>query len=515
MLKFSCRSIAWGVAMLGLTLNAPSFGWSISGNVKNTSGDPLSGVKVESFNVSGISAYTADDGSFSIAEGVENTSNNNGGNNSGLDAGTESLRGKPNAGVFLNLNGHVLSIENVNARVLKVSVMDVLGKILLQRSFQHANGNISLNLKDLPRGVKFVRLTMDGKNVSYQLTRQVSLLKTTEQLPTFLFTKDGYEVKPYQMTEENETGVEIILVPVASGTSSSSVFSNPFESSSSEIQTSTSTFTPPVTPVDCSGKTLKNSTTLYVDNRKVIVQFPNNYKGDKPVPMLLNFHPIQGSADGWAGQSQIAQKASADGAINVFPDGADHPGMFGMQGKAWNVGPCCTDADDVTFTRHIVQKLTEEACVDPTRVYAAGFSMGGGMSNYVGCFLADIIAAAAPSAFDLAKEIVDDGKCKPARPFPILNLRGTNDGTVMYDGGLSSLVNNKPITFMGAQGNFKEWAKMDQCTGVPTPNSPKNGCQMYENCAGGAKVGLCSYAAGHEELDPETAWNFLKQFKLQ
>ena len=87
----------------------------------------------------------------------------------------------------------------------------------------------------------------------------------------------------------------------------------------------------------------------------------------------------------------------------------------------------------------------------------------------------------------------------------------------MYNGGLSQLVSGKPITFMGAEDNFKEWAKMNQCSGNPTQSNTSGGgnCKMYENCAGGAKVGLCSYNADHSELDPDAAWNFLKQFKLQ
>jgi poly(3-hydroxybutyrate) depolymerase len=96
-------------------------------------------------------------------------------------------------------------------------------------------------------------------------------------------------------------------------------------------------------------------------------------------------------------------------------------------------------------------------------------------------------------------------------------LRGKSDGIVNYNGGLSQVVVNKPITFMGAENNFKEWAKMDQCTGeIKRSNSSGGGeCQMYENCAGGAKVGLCSYNADHQELEPDLAWNFLKEFKLQ
>ena len=261
--------------------------------------------------------------------------------------------------------------------------------------------------------------------------------------------------------------------------------------------------------VDCSGKTLKSNTTLNIGGRKVIVKFPSGF-GSKPAPLLINYHPIMGSASQWEGGSQTAKAALNDGAIVAFMDGAQGP-----MGQAWNVGPCCTDADDVKFTRDFIKEITSKACVDPKRIYAAGFSMGGGMSNYAGCYLADVIAAAAPSAFDLAKEIVDAGKCKPARPFPILNFRGTQDNIVMYNGGLSQVVQGKPITFMGAKNNMKEWAKMNGCTGSPKQNTPGNNCEMYENCNGGVKVGLCTInGGGHSEGDGKMGWNFLKQFTL-
>jgi poly(3-hydroxybutyrate) depolymerase len=253
-----------------------------------------------------------------------------------------------------------------------------------------------------------------------------------------------------------------------------------------------------------------------VDGRKVIVKFPDNFKNDKPVPMLINYHQIYGSASDWSNESKTGKKALAEGAISIYPDGAQTPDA--IMGQAWNVGPCCTNADDVTFTRNFIKELTEKACVDPKRIYAAGWSMGGGMSNYAGCFLADAIAAAAPSAFDLAQEVVDAG-CHPARPFPILNFRSTNDGVVNYNHTTSQIIQSMPITFMGAKENFAEWAKMDGCTGEPKKTSQKinNGqydCEIYETCQGGAKVGLCTMNIDHNEGDPNMAWDFLKQFSL-
>ena len=41
----------------------------------------------------------------------------------------------------------------------------------------------------------------------------------------------------------------------------------------------------------------------------------------------------------------LKKNSFSDGAIVAFMDGAQGP-----MGQAWNVGPCCTDADDVQFT---------------------------------------------------------------------------------------------------------------------------------------------------------------------
>ena len=70
---------------------------------------------------------------------------------------------------------------------------------------------------------------------------------------------------------------------------------------------------------DCSGKTLKSDTTLKIGGRNAIVQFPNGF-GSKPAPLLINYHPIMGSAQQWKGGSQIAKVALADDSVVAFMD---------------------------------------------------------------------------------------------------------------------------------------------------------------------------------------------------
>ena len=71
-------------------------------------------------------------------------------------------------------------------------------------------------------------------------------------MPSFNFAKEGYQNKVYTMTQENETGVEIVMEEVSGSGSSSSAW-NPFSNTSSSSQAST--FTPPDVPTSCVGKT--------------------------------------------------------------------------------------------------------------------------------------------------------------------------------------------------------------------------------------------------------------------
>jgi polyhydroxybutyrate depolymerase len=498
------KAIASGVALLS-TL---SFAWSISGTVVTEAGEGIPQVSISSFNYPGTETQSDALGNFTLS-------------NDGGMALSQNLSRQ----LSVHYTGKVLTMEGLSAQTLKIAVMDALGKVVYNKEFREVYGSLNIDLNKVAgQRTSFLRITSNGSNATYMLTAKGALLKEGDALASFMFVKAGFETTNYQMKAEVETGIKIVMKAAGatpSSASSSSVATssegnsssvNPTSSTSSssvEPPPSSSSEKPADTPIDCSSKTMKSKTTITVDGRKVDVHFPNGYKGDTPVPLLVYYHPIMGNSGNADGSSTV-KAALADGAIVAAPNGET-----GGMGQAWNVGPCCTTADDVTFSRHFIDEIKEKACVDPKRIYAAGFSMGGGFSNYAGCEMADVFAAAAPSAFDLAKEIVDAGKCKPARPYPILNFRGTSDNIVMYDGGLSQVVPGMPITFMGAKNNLKEWAKMNGCKGEPKQGVPGNDCEMYEECDGGAKVGLCTIKGGqHAEGDGKMGWDFVKQFSL-
>ena len=243
-------------------------------------------------------------------------------------------------------------------------------------------------------------------------------------------------------------------------------------------------------------------------SREYILHVPSGYTGTSAVPFVVDFHPIGGSDTSWRSGSPYPAVIDKEGVVSAFPNGEASPNL----GNAWNVEGCCTTADDVAFTRALVADVEKVVCVDVKRVYAVGFSMGGGMSNYLGCHAADLFAAVGPASFDLTQQ--NEGDCMPARPITVIEWRGKNDTVVPYAGGHSALVTGMALDFLGAVGTFQKWASLDTCTGSPGA-ADSNNCQTYSQCGAGVQVTLCTdNNGGHEAANASVVWPMLKKYTL-
>jgi polyhydroxybutyrate depolymerase len=240
--------------------------------------------------------------------------------------------------------------------------------------------------------------------------------------------------------------------------------------------------------------------------RNYKLHVPASYDGKTPVPLVTDWHPILFDAAFQKANSGYQQKSDEEGFIVVWPDGVDN---------AWNIGPCCTrsrDVDDVAFAREVVAAIERVACIDPKRVYAVGYSMGGGMSYKLGCDAADLFAAVGPAAFELLEE--DELPCHPARPISVVMFNGTADPIVPYTGGASNPPNGLPVTihFFGTEETFERWSALNGCTGTPATDGI---CRTYEQCKGGVEVTLClTPAGGHDTGDPDVGWERLSKHTL-
>ena len=210
---------------------------------------------------------------------------------------------------------------------------------------------------------------------------------------------------------------------------------------------------------------------------------PASYDASKHVPLVIVMHGYTQTAEAIENISEMTPLAEQHGFVLVYPQGI---------GNSWNAGKCCGSASssarpDVAFISDLIDALSKELCIDPKRIYAAGFSNGGMLSNRLACELSDRIAAFAPVAGPRAIDA-----CAPTRPMPMIEFHGTNDFVVPYNGnGLGGAVS--------VADNVNSWKTNAGCTDASPTEVYQNGdstCVEYSQCAAGSKVRLCTVDGG-------------------
>lgn len=177
--------------------------------------------------------------------------------------------------------------------------------------------------------------------------------------------------------------------------------------------------------------------TLMHDNieREYRLYVPQSYTGDQPVPLILNFHGFGSNSFEQSIYGNFSLISNTEGFIVVHPEGT----LFMDSIPHWNVGGFTlgSQTDDVGFTEALIDKLSTEYNINQDRIYATGMSNGGYMSFNLACFLTDRIAAVASVTGAMSPQAIQS--CNPDRPVPVMQIHGTNDDVVPYEGAAWSI----------------------------------------------------------------------------
>ncbi|MGW5519962.1 extracellular catalytic domain type 1 short-chain-length polyhydroxyalkanoate depolymerase [Nocardia africana] len=210
-------------------------------------------------------------------------------------------------------------------------------------------------------------------------------------------------------------------------------------------------------------------------------------------PAVLIFHGGGGTAEYMAASTGFDAVADTAGFVAVYPVGYD---------KSWNDGRGADTAaganavDDLAFVSAVIDRLVADTAVDPNRVYATGLSNGAMFTEYLGCRLSAKIAAIAPVAGPLPA--ADAAGCAPTHPMPVLEIHGTADPIVPYDGGVVRVTSGRhgpgtsPVLSVDATQQL--WRTNDGCGPVTTadlPNTANDGTAVHTataSCPGDARV---------------------------
>ncbi len=223
------------------------------------------------------------------------------------------------------------------------------------------------------------------------------------------------------------------------------------------------------------------------ETRKYILYVPRSYDRSRPTPLVISMH----GAGGWPAQqmdlSRWNRLAESQKFIVVYPSGVEGRGP-----TIWRVGREDGLMKDVRFIAELIDKLEAAYNIDPGRIYATGFSNGGGMAFVLSCTLSDRIAAVGMVG---AAQTLPWTWCTDHRPVPMITFHGTADRFAPYNGGRSPIA---PDLFPSIPAWTANWARRNRCAPNPVESAVTADVirREYTNCADGAEVVLFTVRGG-------------------
>lgn len=184
--------------------------------------------------------------------------------------------------------------------------------------------------------------------------------------------------------------------------------------------------------------------------RSFRVYLPTGYDAsDDPVALVIVMHGAGDSGAGAESFTGFNALADQEKFIVVYPDGVNN---------VWNDGrigdPRISAVDDVRFLEGVIRFMEQRLNIDLSRVYAAGYSMGGMMSYRLGCELPYRFAAVASVASTMPVYLID--RCTGTAPIPVLVFQGTEDPVVPWVG--------IPSGYLSAAQTIGFWGVHNGCT---------------------------------------------------
>jgi polyhydroxybutyrate depolymerase len=249
----------------------------------------------------------------------------------------------------------------------------------------------------------------------------------------------------------------------------------PATSPAASVSSNEASTTVPVTTVALS----TSATAPGVDptiERPFDVFTPSSYSADTPMPLVVLLHGFGASGAIQEAYFQVQPLAEERGFLYVHPDGTVNQ----VGDQYWNATDACcgfgSTVDDSAYLLSIIDAVSAEYTVDPKRVFVFGHSNGGFMSYRMACDHADRIAAIASLA---GETFLDPADCSPSEPVSVLQVQGTADGTISYEGGSTPVINK---AYPGARQTVSTWSQYDGCN--PTATVDENGLDIEQSIEG-------------------------------
>ena len=192
------------------------------------------------------------------------------------------------------------------------------------------------------------------------------------------------------------------------------------------------------------------------DRGNVPLYVPSNPDPDASLPLIVSLHGFTSSGNQHENYFRLRNEIDDQQFLLCVPNGTTN---FGGD-RFWNATDYCCDfaneqPDDSGFLRGLIETIIADHPVDVDSIHVVGHSNGGFMSYRMACDHADLIASIGSLA---GATFANPSSCTPSEPVHVLQIHGTNDDVIRFDGQCSWF-----SCYPGALESVEIWAEYNDC----------------------------------------------------
>ena len=258
-------------------------------------------------------------------------------------------------------------------------------------------------------------------------------------------------------------------------------------------------------------------------DRYYLIYTPTTITDNDEAPVLFALHGYGSSAETHKAYTMHEPFANTNKAIVVYAQGYKLETALTSSSSHWNVGAWTigSTVDDIDFINTVIDLIDDKAVINKNRIYSSGMSNGGFMSYNLACNLSSRIAAIVSVTGSFSSEMLAD--CNPEHPTPVMQIHGTLDPTVPFNG-------NSALGMVPIETTLEFWADYNLCNPVPEISvidffdlGMSVDHKVYKECQNNVQVELFK-SSGMDHTWPiesiygigatKEIWSFINQYDL-
>ena len=187
--------------------------------------------------------------------------------------------------------------------------------------------------------------------------------------------------------------------------------------------------------------------------RPALLVLPADHDPKTPIPLVLSLHGFTDHSAQYDRYFGLSKRVNADRFALIMANGTRDPDG----NRFWNATDFCCDlhntqVDDVKYLSGLLEEAATHLAVE--RIFALGHSNGGFMSYRLACEgIPGLVAIASLAGTSFS----DPSRCAFASPVSVLQIHGTADKIVAYDGSAGA------DEYAGAEEVALRWAALARC----------------------------------------------------